>query len=230
MTVGTDGDRDAADGVDAGGIAAPYQIEVLYRGPAVTQDASTRAVIACDPGVQSGYALAIRHAGEVVALATWLVGLRRVEGRRGRPMQPARPPAARDHALIITKALTILRAVIAPAPGVDELTPVLVAEDWFAGVNPGTARDIAQQFYFAEAAAQRSGLVFRAVGNQTWKKTYLGRGNMRKDEALVAYAARGHEAHPQVERWAGQTASALTEADDAAALGVAHHWLETEAT
>ena len=230
MTAGTDGDGGDRDEADASGIAAPYQIEVLYRGPAVTQDASTRAVIACDPGVQSGYALAIRHAGEVVALATWLVGLRRVEGRRGRPMQPARPPAARDHALVVAEALTILRALVVPAPGVDELTPVLVAEDWFAGVNPGTARDIAQQFYFAEAAAQRSGLVFRAVGNQTWKKTYLGRGNMRKDEALVAYAARGHEAHPQVERWAGQTASALTEADDAAALGVAHHWLETEAT
>ena len=108
--------------------------------------------------------------------------------------------------------------------------PVVACEDWFAGVNPGTARDIAQQFYFAEAAAQLHGLTFRAVANQTWKKTYLGRGNMRSDEALLAYAAKGHDAHPHVTRWAGTTVGALGEADDAAALGVAHHWLSTEST
>ena len=108
--------------------------------------------------------------------------------------------------------------------------PVVACEDWFAGVNPGTARDIARQFYFAEAAAQRHGLVFRAVANQTWKKTYLGRGNMRSDEALLAYSAAGYAAHPHVERWAGATVGALTQTDDAAALGVAHHWLKTEAT
>mgnify|MGYP002148588394 CR=1 FL=1 len=94
----------------------------------------------------------------------------------------------------------------------------------------GDARDIAQQFYFAEAAAQLHGLTFRAVANQTWKKTYLGRGNMRSDEALLAYTTKGHEAHPHVTRWAGTTVAALGEADDAAALGVAHHWLSTEST
>ena len=124
---------------------------------------------------------------------------------------------------------TVLRDV-AGGNGPTRPRPIVACEDWFAGVNPGTARDIAQQFYFAEAAAQLHGLTFRAVANQTWKKTYLGRGNMRSDEALLAYATKGHVAHPHVTRWAGTTVGALGEADDAAALGVAHHWLSTEST
>ena len=144
-------------------------------------------------------------------------------------MQIASPPSVNDHARIIASLLELYK--VSTVDGGDVSTrpqPIVVCEDWFAGVNPGTARDIAQQFYFAEAAAQLHGLTFRAVANQTWKKTYLGRGNMRSDEALLAYAAKGYAAHPQVERWAGTTIGALDGADDAAALGVAHHWLTTE--
>ena len=64
--------------------------------------------------------------------------------------------------------------------------------------------------------------------------TVLKNETVMEDKAEVvyelAYAAKGHDAHPHVTRWAGTTVGALGEADDAAALGVAHHWLSTEST
>jgi len=202
-------------------------VALCSREPPIELWGDARAVLACDPGVQSGWVLAVMSCGVIIPIASLLIGQRKKPGRRGVPMRVAHAPGVSDHAWTIAHLLetyacaTVLRDSSRPSP-------IVVCEDWFAGVNPGTARDIAQQFYFAEAAAQLHSLTFRAVANQTWKKTYLGRGNMRSDEALLAYAAKGHEAHPHVERWAGTTVGALGEADDAAALGVAHHWLTTE--
>lgn len=216
--------------------ACPVEIVMLHAGESpIELWGDARAVLACDPGVQSGWVLAVATCGVVIPIAAALLGQRKKPGRRGVPMKVASPPGVDDHSRVITGLLetyvrsTVLRDV-AGGDGPTRPRPVVACEDWFAGVNPGTARDIAQQFYFAEAAAQLHGLTFRAVANQTWKKTYLGRGNMRSDEALLAYAAKGHEAHPHVTRWAGTTVGALGEADDAAALGVAHHWLSTEST
>lgn len=213
----------------------PVARETLANSWPIELWGDARAVLACDPGVQSGWVLAVSTCGVVIPIASLLLGQRKKPGRRGVPMQVAHAPSVNDHAWAIASLLqtyaraTVLRDV-AGGDGPSRPQPNVVCEDWFAGVNPGTARDIAQQFYFAEAAAQLHGLTFRAVANQTWKKTYLGRGNMRSDEALLAYAAKGHEAHPHVERWAGVTVGALGEADDAAALGVAFHYLRTEQT
>ena len=213
----------------------PVTSELLVRTPPVTLWGDARAVLACDPGVQSGWVLAVSTCGVIIPIASMLIGCRSRPGRRGVPMRLARAPDVEDHEQAVSSLLgiyesaTVLRDV-AGGRGPSRPRPVVACEDWFAGVNPNTARDIAQQFYFAQAAAQRHGLVFRAVANQTWKKTYLGRGNMRSDEALLAYAAAGHAEHPHVERWAGTKVSELGECDDAAALGMAHHWLKTEAT
>ena len=208
----------------------PAEAVALYTGESpIELWGDARAVLACDPGVQSGWVLAVSSCGVVIPIAAVLLGQRKKPGRRGVPMRVAHAPGVNDHAWAIASLLqTYARATVVGGDGPSRPQPIVVCEDWFAGVNPGTARDIAQQFYFAEAAAQLHGLTFRAVANQTWKKTYLGRGNMRSDEALLAYAAKGHEAHPHVERWAGTTVGALGEADDAAALGVAHYWLATE--
>lgn len=205
----------------------PVLSEVLTTGD-VTQDAGTRAVLASDPGVQSGWVLAVRSAGRVVALASWLIG-RRAQRARGRvALVPAEAPGVMDHVDVIDAALEMYVRLVPGA--VDAPRPVVACEDWFAGVNPNTARDVARQFYFVEAAAQSRDLAFRAVANQTWKKSFLGRGNMKSDEALLAYAAKAHAEYPHVLRWGGQSLSGLTTADDAAALGVAHWYLETEST
>lgn len=224
-----DGDADSAS-------ACPVMSSLLLARPSepivLWEDA--RAVLACDPGVQSGWVLAVSTRGVIVPIASMLIGTRSRPGRRGVPMVQAYAPACDDHVRAVETLLDIYEGATegpdGPGGCVPRPRPVVVCEDWFAGVNPGTARDIARQFYFAEAAAQRHGLVFRAVANQTWKKTYLGRGNMRSDEALLAYSAAGYAAHPHVERWAGTTVGALTQTDDAAALGIATWYLKTEAT
>lgn len=229
---------DEADVDDDSASACPVTSSLLLARPGepivLWEDA--RAVLACDPGVQSGWVLAVSTRGVIVPIASMLIGTRSRPGRRGVPMVRVHAPACYDHERALRRLLDVYEsATTLPDDAADGALwcrplPVVACEDWFAGVNPGTARDIARQFYFAEAAAQRHGLVFRAVANQTWKKTYLGRGNMRSDEALLAYSAAGYAAHPHVERWAGTTVGALTQTDDAAALGVAHHWLKTEAT
>lgn len=175
---------------------------------------ASRTVLACDPGVQTGWALAALCDGVIVPIASWVVGLRGL---------PAQPPRARSHVDMITAAFDFCDGnIVCPS--------VVIAEDWFAGPNPNTARDIAKQFYFVEAAAGLEGLAFRAVAHSTWKKTYLGRGNMTSAAALVAYAAKGFAAHPNVERWGAVTASRPGLSDDAAALGLAHFYLESERT
>jgi len=224
------------DGTDAVGDAllCPVTSSLLLARPGepivLWEDA--RAVLACDPGVQSGWVLAVSTRGVIVPIASMLIGTRSRPGRRGVPMVRAHAPVCNDHERAIRRLLDVYEGATTLPDDTSwcRPLPVVVCEDWFAGVNPGTARDIARQFYFAEAAAQRHGLVFRAVANQTWKKTYLGRGNMRSDEALLAYSAAGYAAHPHVGRWAGTTVGALTQTDDAAALGIATWYLKTEAT
>ena len=51
---------------------------------------------------------------------------------------------------------------------------------------------------------------------------------MRTTEAVVAYSAKGYEAHG-VERW-GRAVNQLTMSDDAAALGVASWYMLSEST
>ena len=225
---------DEADVDDDSASACPVTSSLLLARPGepivLWEDA--RAVLACDPGVQSGWVLAVSTRGVIVPIASMLIGTRSRPGRRGVPMVRAYAPACDDHVQTVETLLDIYDGATTLPDGTTwpRPRPVVACEDWFAGVNPGTARDIARQFYFAEAAAQRHGLVFRAVANQTWKKTYLGRGNMRSDEALLAYSAAGYAAHPHVERWAGATVGALTQTDDAAALGIATWYLRTEQT
>jgi len=224
-----DGDADSAS-------ACPVTSSLLLARPGepIVLWGDARAVLACDPGVQSGWVLAVSTRGVIVPIASMLIGTRSRPGRRGVPMVQVHAPACDDHVRAIAALLDVYDGATTLPDDPDRCMPrpqpVVACEDWFAGVNPGTARDIARQFYFAEAAAQRHGLVFRAVANQTWKKTYLGRGNMRSDEALLAYSAAGYAAHPHVGRWAGTTVGALTQTDDAAALGIATWYLKTEAT
>lgn len=175
------------------------------------------AVLACDPGVQTGWALVAACDGVIVPVGAWVVGLR---GERG---VVSWAPGAADHAAMIA-------AVMEFCDGWMVQPTRVVCEDWFAGPNPNTARDIAKQFYFVEAAAECAGLGFRAVAHSTWKKTYLGRGNMKSADALMAYAAKGYAAHPAVARWGAVTASKPGLSDDAAALGLAVHYLLTERT
>ena len=178
-----------------------------------------RVVLAADPGTQTGWALLLRtNDGGVVPVASWILG-RRSEKKAG-ALTPARAPTFVDQ-LALVRDVCAFCAEEFPAP-------VIVCEDWFAGPNPNTVRDVVSQFYFIQAAADAAGLTFRAVHNQTWKKSYLGRGNMKTADALVAYSAKGYEAHG-VERW-GRAVNQLTMSDDAAALGVAHHYISTEAT
>lgn len=181
-----------------------------------------RVALACDPGTQSGWTLVVRYDGVITPLVAWVIGQRAVSGTRAVAMQPARAPGFRDH-LALVQAVGNFCDEEMPAP-------VVVCEDWFAGPNGSTVRDTAKQFYFVEAAAQSEGLTFRPVMHSTWKKSYLGRGNMKSEDALVAYAGRGYRDHPHVQRWAGKVASQLTRSDDSAALGLATHWLSTEAT
>ncbi len=211
----------AASDVASAVLGCPVAVSDL--GPGRPDPDATRCVLACDPGVQTGWVLAVLSAGRVAPVASWVLGLRAVSERGRR--RPACPPTPRDHLALVSACTGVVDAM--RCDGWASLgMPVLVAEDWFAGPNPGTTRDVAQHYYFAEAAADLAGLTFRSVTHATWKKAYLGRGNMRTTDALAAYAARGHSAHPHVTRWSGD----LSVADDAAALGVATWWLETEVT
>ncbi|TXH41317.1 MAG: hypothetical protein E6Q97_37745 [Desulfurellales bacterium] len=190
-----------------------------------------RVVLACDPGVQSGYVLAVRlRGGVVVPIAAWVLGQRAIAGTRGRPMRPAEGPTAGDHARLVGLVVEWCRSLGDDDTETAVPQPVIVVEDWFAGVNPNTARDVARHFYYVEAAADRHGVRYVPVHNGTWKKAWLGRGNLRSDDAVVAYAAKAHELYPQVKQWSGAKVSDLKSADAAAALGIAAWYMETEST
>lgn len=219
--------RGHAASIDPGGYRCPVLGSLLATEAEVARllgsQGRVRVVLACDPGVQTGYVLAAAVGDDneaPVAVATWLLGQRAQAKTRAAGRALARGPCAADHVRVVGWVRELCEDLL---PGVD----AMVCEDWFAGPNPGKARDIAEQFYYAKAAAQSAGLPFREVAHSTWKKSYLGRGNLSSAAALDGYCRRGFDAHG-VERW--DPSGPMNLSDDAAALGCASWWLSTEST
>ena len=190
------------------------------------------AAIGADPGVQHGLAAAVlvdapptRGCPRVIPLHVALLGQRAVRSPKALA-RPARAPEAHE----VRHAVAILRNLLAQwAP---DVAPALVAEDWFIGPNGSTVRDTARQFYYAQAAAEDLGLRFRPVQHGIWKKAELGSARLPSDEAARAYGRRAADlagAAAPLERWCPD-GKVPTEADDAAALCVAHWYLTTETT
>lgn len=193
------------------------------------------AAIGADPGVQFGLAAAVlcdlpptRGCPRVQPLAAMLLGQRAVRSPRALA-RPARAPEAHEVFAAIEMLIDELGA-IAPRSEVD---PVLVCEDWFVGPNGSTVRDTARQFYYAQAAAEALGLRFRPVQHGVWKKTEIGSARLPSADAARAYGLRAAElvgATSPAERWTPPSGAVPTEADDAAALCIAHWYLTTEIT
>lgn len=209
------------------------RVETVELGQVPTGARVLAAAIGADPGVQFGLAAAVlvdapptRGCPRVVPLAVTLRGQRAVRSPKALA-RLARAPEAHEVFAAVEELVDLLGAVAPRA----ECDPVLVCEDWFIGPNGSTVRDTARQFYYAQAAAEALGLRFRPVQHGVWKKAELGSARLPSDEAARAYGRRAADlAGPAAPaRWTPD-GKAPAEADDAAALCIAHWYLTTEIT
>ena len=185
-----------------------------------------RLAIGADPGVQFGLALAALAfdadgAPRICPLELCILGQRAVRS----PKSAARPAVAPSYPELLAEARRLVAVAVALGSGADL---VLACEDWFVGPNGLTVRDTAQQFYFAQAAAQELGLSFRPASHATWKREVLGTARPASPATAYAAAAASLVGEAAPERWRPASGAAPAEADDAAALCVAAWYLGTE--